>query len=234
MNNNRIRNVYFIPGWGFNADAVRYFNINNCNFFGLNYFNEINLSINYITSLMANTIKEQSYIIGWSLGGLFAINIGFLYPHKIRKIILLASQPKLLEDVHWDGISSKQINEISRIGHTNFNSLHNKFIQLVNYPNRNIVFKKYLFNNHCFFKKQSCLSLLKLIMETDLRHEYKYMNSKILHIINDKDVILHQNINHLIKLNPNIKVATINGAGHAGFISYKNIYNKIIKDFINE
>ncbi|NQY42075.1 MAG: alpha/beta fold hydrolase [Legionellales bacterium] len=229
-----INNLYFIPGWGFKAKIIRQFYINNHNLLELDYFNLSNLSMSNITQILAKQIKPSSYIIGWSLGGLFAIKIAYLYPEKVKKLILISSQPKLSEDTNWQGIKQQQFNQIRIQLSKNISTFHRKFLHLVNHPNRDPNTLQHLNINHCIFNKKSCLTLLDLAQRIDLRQDYKLINSKILHLIAEKDAIIKQRGEHLMDLNPMTAIKSFKQATHAEFIKTTNQYQIIIENFINE
>jgi len=71
--------IYPIPGWGFSSQILNPLATNRLNIVGLDYFN------------------TQEPSLG-SIGGLIAIKMAALFPKKVRKLILVSSQPKFLSN----------------------------------------------------------------------------------------------------------------------------------------
>ena len=62
-------------------------------------------------ALLVESIPDNSRIIAWSLGGLFALHIAMHYPHKVREIVLVASSPYFQESDNWYGIKSQVLSQ---------------------------------------------------------------------------------------------------------------------------
>ena len=51
---------------------------------------------------LARQIPDSSLLLGWSLGGQVAMRVALDHPHKVARLILLASTPKFVSDPNWD------------------------------------------------------------------------------------------------------------------------------------
>ena len=60
------------------------------------------------TDELANTLKERSVqnclLVGWSMGGLFAIALAQRYPNLVKKVLLLGCNPRFIATESWPGI----------------------------------------------------------------------------------------------------------------------------------
>jgi len=54
--------------------------------------------------MIAAQLEDNSTLIGWSLGGLFALHLAKYFPKKVDKVVLLASTPFFAESDAWPGI----------------------------------------------------------------------------------------------------------------------------------
>jgi pimeloyl-[acyl-carrier protein] methyl ester esterase len=224
--------IHCIPGWGFNAKIFNSSKFKKISYKHLNYYRYKKISINAISDNLSKHIQNTSYVLGWSLGGLIAIHLAYYYPEKVKKLILVASQPKLLETNQWPGIPSHALNEIvSNILINNINA-QRKFCKLVNYPNTKLSHRRQLEKHLVILQKHTAYSLLKIIRDTDLRDEYKSLNSKILHIIFNQDAIINQDPVKLTTLNTNIQTLTIYKTGHSGFLNQKTTFQQALCDFV--
>lgn len=218
-----------IPGWGVDAKV---FEFSDLAYSVLNYSKETDLSLGAIASSLASHIANPSVIVGWSLGGLIAIKLASLFPDKVKKLILISSQPKFLADYSWQGINPEIAAQFIESIQCDFFKFSEGFISLVNYPNRNLLYKRQLKASFLWDEKAKLLLLLQLILSTDLREEYQALKCDILHIIGDKDAVLSQNSFHLYQLNSRVRIVEVKNSGHAGLLTDMAIYQAAIKDFI--
>lgn len=223
--------IYTIPGWGFSANILSHGALADKTSFGINYFNYSQMTIEDIAVTLSKNIKDSATVVAWSLGGIFAIKIASLFPGKIRKLILLASQPRLLTDIGYAGIDLNVISAFIESANQNFYELRKKFIAEVNFPNKNFLYEKIL-NNHFLDDFYEQLKYVFKLFLTDLRDEYRHLNNDVLHIIGDKDVVLKQDEQCLLAMNRHIRVAHVEGAGHCGFLTHAFLYRDIIDRFI--
>lgn len=231
-NNNRT--IYTIPGWGFKSTIFSSLLDPEFNFIGLDYYQLSDQSIQMLTTNRAAQITQPSIIIGWSFGGLIAIQLAALFPEKIKQLILISSQPKMSAAINWHGISDQQQKSFtdSFLKHPKKHMQY--FSQLTRHPNQSRVHREYL-NQHLIDSAQYLPQLtqqLHMLFNTDLRTSYQDLNQPILQILNEHDAIIQQRQEQLIKLNTNIKITAIANCSHAGFLTHKDMYKQIIKDFI--
>lgn len=226
--------IYVMSGWGFSSDIFAHSELVKLPYTPLDYVQAPVVTLRGITHYLVEKIADNSILIAWSLGGLFAINIAYLFPHKVKKIILLASQPKFLSDAEWQGVSQHQAHYFEQTAEKNFDLLVRKFISLVNYPNRAIKNSKILKNSLiAASNKEKLCQLLSILFGTDLRAAYKAVRAPVLNIVNGVDAIVQQDVDCLAALRGNAKTIMINDAGHAGFLTHGQHYLQTIETFIN-
>jgi pimeloyl-[acyl-carrier protein] methyl ester esterase len=220
--------IYTIPGWGFSADILKQGALADKTCFGLDYFDSSDLSIEGIALELAKAINQPSTLVAWSMGGLFATKIASLFPEKVKKLILLASQPRFIADTGYSGIDPQAMNSFIESAHQDFSRLKQQFINKVNFSSRNDVAPYFL---------EGCLeqlkTLLKILATADLREDYRYLKTEILHIMGSKDAVLRQDEQSLRKINSNITVVRIADAGHCGFLTHVLLYRCAIDRFIS-
>lgn len=210
--------VFGIPGWGFNSDIFKHLNIEHI---GLDYYELEESSIFSIAKRLGAQISNQAILLGWSLGGLIAINIAYLYPDKIKQLVLINAPPRFSEGENWIGIKNENASQFLSNAISNFSSMQQHFVRLVSYPNTSLKHRKIL-NESLTRKSTNQLALLNEMFSIDLREEYKSITSRITQIINDKDAVINQNAKQILALNPNVQlIRTPNG--HAGFLFKKAI-----------
>lgn len=225
--------IYALPGWGFKSTIFNPLSNENFHMVGLDYLQLSSLTMMEIAHSLSDLLPKQTALLGWSFGGLLAIKLAAVFPTKIKKIILLDSQPKLAAAPNWMGIDNSALERFSTGLSQDFHGQMNWFIRLTCYPNQSAIARK-LLAQHVLQKSTSALmALLSALLETDLREEYRQLNCDVFHIISEQDAVLPQNAAQLIDLNPGIHVRTISGMGHAGFFTNQEVYIDAINGFIH-
>lgn len=231
---NKNYRIYAIPGWGFKTGVFKMLNNRNFNVIGLDYIQLSELPLVEIVQHIAKQIEAQSVLLGWSFGGLIAIKLAVLYPHKVKKLILFGCQPKIISSDDWLGVEKIfAINFLKGLSQ-NFNKQMRLFVHMVCYPNRPAVIRKTLKEYLLQESARELTSLLKLLFDADLREEYSKLKNNVLHFISEQDVVIPQNKEQLKKLNSHVAIEKVSGMGHVGFLAECHAFNNIIGDFINE
>lgn len=224
--------IYAIPGWGFSSEILSPLATNGLSIIGLDYFKLAESSLESIAKRFVDIIPNNATLLGWSFGGLIAIKIAALFPKKVRKLILISSQPKFLSTGSWQGIQPNVgINFIKRFRNNPENQI-SRFINLVSYPSRKTINKKFLSQHFVTGDIDKLLLLLRTLFNADLRKSYQSLIPEILHVINKEDGVIQQNEVLLKGLNPKINAVSLKKLGHAGFLDDCISYQNIIKDFL--
>lgn len=218
--------VHAIPGWGFSSKIFSALSTSDLTFCDLDYIDIPEIDLNSIAKRLACNIPDKANVLAWSFGGLIAIKLASLYPNKVKKLILISSQAKLFSDPNEANHFSKEFIE-------NTENQIDRFIKLVNFPNRNSINKKTLINYFLHQQKEKLTQLLPILINADLKQDYMNLNVDILHIINKEDAIIKQCEHELNMLNPKIKIAILEKSGHAGFLSHPSDYQHIIRSFFS-
>jgi pimeloyl-[acyl-carrier protein] methyl ester esterase len=78
--------------------------------FGHSHMPEDEYSLEAAAKLVAAQLADNSTLVGWSLGGLFALHLAKYYPQKVNKVVLIASTPFFAESDDWPGIKVEVLN----------------------------------------------------------------------------------------------------------------------------
>lgn len=222
--------IYVIAGWGFSPKVFTVLSTTDLTVIGLEYLTTSLTTLESIAAHLSKVLPENSILLGWSFGGLIAIQIASLFPNKVKKLILISSQAKFLSEAGWDGIEPGDADNFIKSFKNNREKQTDKFISLINYPNRCLSNRHFLLENFLHLDFSYLLKLLYVLFNTDLREEYQTIPSKIFYILNKQDAILRQNENQLKSLKHNAKIISLDNAGHAAFLVYPSIYQNILKN----
>lgn len=67
-------------------------------------------SLENILSILIDQIPPNSWVMGWSLGGMLAIQLGHRYPQKISGVVTLAANAKFVADSDYPDAMPLQVN----------------------------------------------------------------------------------------------------------------------------
>ncbi len=227
-----LKTLYAIPGFGFDASIFKGLALENqLAITGLNYRQHNLSALETISHAVAAKLPHESTLLGWSLGGLIAIQIAANFPHKVKQLILIASQPKLLADAStgWRGIPQTFVTDFFEQLIKNQGAQMKRFYRLVAYPQKIHA----LLNTHATsYASEQAAALLSMLMETDLRAVYSNLTQPILHITHLKDAVTPPNTQALKALRPETTHIALQ-TGHAGFLSQAAAYRHELIQWIS-
>lgn len=54
--------------------------------------------------------KEKEFVlVGWSMGGSFALRYAMKFPKKLKGLVLVAATPRMMRDNNWDGMTPRRL-----------------------------------------------------------------------------------------------------------------------------
>lgn len=54
--------------------------------------------------------KEKEFIlVGWSMGGSFALKYAMKFPERLKGLVLVAATPRMMRDANWDGMTPRRL-----------------------------------------------------------------------------------------------------------------------------
>ena len=228
--------ILFISGWGFKANLLKESSCY-CNDFtlvDLPHLNELKLDL--IAKHLSTNLTDSSIVVGWSLGGIMAIQLASLFPEKVRKLILLSSSPRFSQDKGWKGIGRNEAIKFLNLAKSDIKYLFDYFLFLVSYPNVITRYKTLLINHLIDWQtnKNYLIKYLEILFEVDVRELYKSIKVPIFHLIGRKDPIVQPNSAELIRLNNRTKIHLISKGGHIIFLSHEKECKEQLIRFIKQ
>ena len=52
---------------------------------------------------------DAAVVVGWSMGGSFALRLAMEFPEKLRGLVLVAATPRMMEAPNWRGMSPRRL-----------------------------------------------------------------------------------------------------------------------------
>ncbi len=181
--------------------------------------------------------QVPAYWLGWSMGGLLAIEVARQSPEAVKGLILLASNPCFVRQSDWPGMKltilkkfAAQLAADSVATIVNFLAL-----QLWGLDEQEallVALKQRVME--CAVPEILTLQQgLMLLENTDLRAELSLLTCPILAIFGVKDALVPVSIAaQLSALNTNICSEILASAGHAPFLSHPTETRELIEQFM--
>lgn len=193
-----------------------------------------------ITDEVKQILESNAIVVGWSLGGLVALNLACRYPELINKLILVAGSPQFVRSEDWPNAVDKNVidgfsqNLVSDYRATIFRFLA---IQALGSEQAKQSIKE--LRGKVFINGEPHLTALKegldLLTDTNLRQKLSSIRCPSLLVLGEKDTLIPaQSGPDTSSLLANSQLTIINGAGHAPFISHTKEFLNIITAFIDE
>lgn len=242
--------IALLHGWGFNAtiwQETAHTLVNNAQVncidlpgHGHSPMPAGDYTIETLADQIAETLPEQGNLIGWSLGGMVAMQIALRHPQKIKKLILVASIARFVRDDDWRyAISTKILQQFSKSLNNNTQQTLQRFIalQIMGSDESHVILRKLhkLMNSNKAPHPVALQGGLKILREVDLRDQLAKITQPTLMIFGKRDTLSRpKTARQMLPLLPNAQLEIIDGAGHAPFLSHNEHFTNLIEQFIKD
>lgn len=220
------KSITFLPGWGFKGSIAPYFLESNALYQKIKWYDfpSLNGSLEQPIS--------RSILLGWSLGGLLALEYYHLFPDAFDAIILVCSSPCFTSRQAWQGISSSTYKRFLEKSKNDFSGLFRDFLRLNNHPKK--ISPSDLGSHLLNIKKyeRKLIQALYYLFSKDFRWIYQNCSIPILHIQGSLDAVVVCNAAQFKSLNPHIKYVEIKRGGHILWYTHQHELQEQISDFI--
>ena len=187
--------------------------------------------------LVSQQLKPQSVLMGWSLGGLFAIYIAKHWPEKVSKVILVASTPFFVEQLPWEGIKPKVLTQFKEQLLQERSKTIERFLAIQAMGSESarddVKQLKQLLSQSPPPSNQALSVGLDILQSEDLRELFSHCPVAISGIFGRLDSLVpYRAIEKMVALNSDFEYEVIDKASHAPFISHKNEFLSAVKSML--
>jgi len=195
-------------------------------------------TLDQISDALIEVLPETPFtILGWSLGASVALTMAKYYSQRIDSLILLAGNPRFVEDRGWVGMQPKLLEDFANNLQLNCAATLVRFLalQVNSLPdNKNLLKQLKKSIQECEVPAENVLQGgLDILMNEDLRGYLTSLSCPINIIQGDKDALVPvQTVWDMQKIQPACEINIISGAGHAPFLSHQSEVIEIISRFL--
>lgn len=200
------------------------------------------MSLDVTTQTIKSMIDQDtgaSVLLGWSLGGLVAMQLAAQYPTQVSKLILIASNARFTRAVDWQcALPHEVLEQFAAQLQADHRATLQRFLALQVRGSENERQMLHELKQQLATRpppQQAALhSGLQLLHSTDLRHTLEHIQCPVLLIQGSHDRIVPAAAGTAQQaLLSNARLLTIEGAGHAPFLSHSNAVITAINQFLH-
>lgn len=197
-------------------------------------------TIDAITDEIATVMEQGARVVGWSLGGMVALNLACRYPHLVKQLVLVASSPQFACSDDWPcAVDNSVINSFASDLHKDYRATILRFlaIQTLGSEQAKPVIRE--LREKVFINGEPHIDTLskglQLLISTNLRTVAAKVQCPTLIVLGEKDTMAPASSGeHTQQLIAGSNVKIIPGAGHAPFISHSEEFIKSVMEFLKE
>ncbi len=94
--------VFVLNGWASNSHAW-----DQCRFPRERIFSYVELLDGVVEEVLLN--ENEFVLVGWSMGGSYALRYAMRFPEKLKGLVLLAATPRMMRDENWAGMTPRRV-----------------------------------------------------------------------------------------------------------------------------
>lgn len=172
-------------------------------------------------------LPKQFYLVGWSLGGLYAARLAIEAPERVKKLINITTSPKFLSDEYWPGADLKVFQDFYlKLSRDVRLTLH-EFVKLQARP------LSFTWNPDVYPSVEALKSGLEILSQWDLRKSLNRLNMPVTFMFGRLDPITPvATMNQMKVVYPDFNYVLFPKAAHMPFISHSEHFIKELTDFI--
>jgi pimeloyl-[acyl-carrier protein] methyl ester esterase len=193
-----------------------------------------------IVAQLSAQIDEPLTVCGWSLGGQVALRWAQLHPAQIEKLVLVATTPCFVQQQDWScAMAAETLQDFAASLMQNHVQTLRRFLALQLRGSENerellLDLRARLFANG----EPDTAALrggLEILRDTDMRHQLKQITQHALVIAGERDTLTPLAASeYMAKTLPNARLAVMQGAAHAPFLSHPQFFMQQLTSFLDE
>ena len=195
-------------------------------------------TLGQISKALIEAVPKSNFcLLGWSLGATVALEMTKRYPQQVDSLILLAGNPRFVQDENWAGMSPQLFNDFATNLSINRQLTLIRFLalQVTGLSNSKQVLqdiKQAI--QECDPPVENVLQNgIRILENADLRVYLETTDCPLKVILGDKDRLVPVQVGQNIKkIQPNCEINIVTGAGHVPFLSHQSEVIDLINRFI--
>ena len=176
-------------------------------------------------------------LIGWSLGGMVALNLACQFPARVKKLVLIGSNPCFVKTATWPGIKQSVLEKFAADLTSDCHGTLLRFLSLQVSGLQNYKFLLKELKNALNAHRPPATDILHgglvILKQQDLRPQLAQLQCPLQVILGSHDTLVPVAVGEQLQnLNPNLKLHIIHKAAHMPFLSHPEQLIGLLRDFM--
>jgi len=240
--------LVLLHGWGMNGavfdgiktELSKQFRLHIIDLPGFGYSADLGIEDPGLSSwldLMLKALPERAHLLGWSLGGMLAIRLAFLYPERVLSLITVASSPRFVAEPEWPGVKPEVLTSFSAQLQADTHKTIERFLAIQALGSASarddVRILRERLQSRPVPHPQALRTGLSLLQELDLRAELSILARPALHLLGRLDALVPAAVQEVWpQSTPRVKFHLFRASAHAPFITESNEFVAVVSEFI--
>lgn len=174
---------------------------------------------------------QAALLVGWSLGGLLALQAAFSVPERVAGLCLISTTARMLEDRDYVGVPEKVLKAMQVQFKRNPRGVMENFAENCFYPEKKPDLSRSFIEMAQSFPHGIMNRGLRFLKETDLRHRLSHIEGPVLLLHGIKDAIIPVEQGRYLEALLNNATLAISCGGHGLPFTHASWLTRQIHDF---
>ena len=207
---------------------------------GLSRNEPLHFDLDSLTDAVAEGLPEDSTVLGWSLGGIVALQAANRYPHRIARLILLSTTPRFVSGEDWPcAIDPAIVDQFSKELTQDYTRTIKRFLTLQVRGDEHATRLLASLRKQVFERGDpdpAALSCgLEILRSADLRSALSGIVQPTLVISGERDTLVPPEASRRMATHMSgASYASIPGASHAPFLSHQSQFLDLVRTFLED
>lgn len=194
-----------------------------------------------VCEVLAREVPQCAHWLGWSLGGLIALEFAARHPARVERLLLVASNPRFVAtDAEHPGMAPEVLENFARELEADYSATLTRFLSLVarGAPDASVL--RMLRRAMTTAPAPTSIALrggLAILRDADLRALLASLDMPVAWLVGARDTLvpiaaLQQVVRDYSALRPAMRLVTFDLAGHAPFVSHPRAFAAAVMEFL--